>query len=703
MLIRTKLLLLGLATLALPWAGCQYVREVENSLRVAEGQSLLAVAQTIATSLRGRRDLLYRGVDGPRSHEPAGPYDYVPVPLASAPQLDGRGDDWPQATPTWRHFRGSHDSDRLEVLVGTHERHLYLLIVAPGDQLVLDAGDAAALEPSASGDRVWIVYGTPAGAQEQMFVSSSSTGAVRARRIVTRELGRPELIEELRVQGALRRLDGRDGWAMELRLPLSMLGHGFGVLLDDRDRRGSLPSSYGSLAPRTLEPRGHLIAAAPELADWLAQFASPGVRIAAATTAGSVLAEANAQPVVGSGISSSQALLSQLYRRFLRGSTLAQRAAPTERGQLDPAQTGEAAAGRGSTALFAAPGQQRLAVAAAAPVLDSGSDRVIAVLQVTQTADRWLLLRDRALTRLLNLTLFAVAIVVGATLLLGAHLAVRLERVRRASDAALSRDGRLQTEFPETAASDELGDVARGFSSLLGRLADYTGYLRTLAGKLSHEIRTPLTIVRSSLENLESEPLPDSARTYLARAREGSERLGAIVQAMGAATRVEEAIRAAERSHFDFAALLASATQAYGDAFPQRVFQLEGATAPCELHGAPDLLLQALDKLIDNAVDFSPPGSTIRLRLRDSSDDEWVWLEVENDGPPLPPEGGARLFESLWQHRRDHDGRPHFGLGLYIVRLIAEFHGGRILAADLPSPPGGVRFTLGIARKSPDL
>jgi len=702
MLIRTKLLLLGLATLALPWAGCQYVREVESSLRVAEGQSLLAVAQTIATSLRGRRDLLYRGVDGPRSHEPAGPYDYEPVPLASAPQLDGRNDDWPRATQAWRRFRGRREGERLEVLAGTHEHHLYLYVVAPGDRLVLDAADAAALDAAASGDRVWIAYATPDGAHEQLFVSAWSTGAVRARRIATRELGRPELVEEPRVQGALRRLDGRDGWALELRLPLSMLGHEFGMLLDDRDARGATPSSYGSLSPRALEPQGHLVAASPELGGWLAQFGQPGVRIAAATPTGSVLAEANALPAVGADTGGAQALLSQLYRRFLQGSTLAQRAAPLERSRLDATQAAEAVAGRGSTALFAAPGQQRLLVAAAAPVLEAGSGRVIAVLQVAQTADRWLLLRDRALTRLLNLTLLAVAIVVGATLLLGAHLALRLERVRRASDAALSRDGRLRTAFPETAARDELGDVARGFSALLARLADYTDYLRTLAGKLSHEIRTPLTIVRSSLENLESEPLSAGARAYVARAREGSERLGAIVQAMGAATRVEEAIRAAERTRFDLAALLTSATQAYGDAFPQRSFRLEGAASPCEVHGAPDLLLQALDKLVDNAVDFSPPGSTIRLRLRDEGGEE-VAVEVENDGPPLPPEAGARLFESLWQHRRGDDGRPHFGLGLYIVRLIAEFHGGQARAVDLPKPPGGVRLMLRISRKAAEL
>ena len=245
MLIRTKLLLLALATLALPWAGCQYVREVEGSLRAAESQSLLAVAQTIATSLQGRSDLLYRGVDA--AHPPAavGAYDYVPLPLASAPQLDGRGDEWPRAPQAWRRFRGPAQADRLEVLAGTHERYLYLYVVAPGDRLVLDAGDAAALDPAASGDRVWIAHDDADGTREQLFVSGWSTGAVRGRRIATRELGRPELVEEPRVQGALRRTGEREGWALELRVPLSMLGQDFGVLLVGRDDRRATPAGYG--------------------------------------------------------------------------------------------------------------------------------------------------------------------------------------------------------------------------------------------------------------------------------------------------------------------------------------------------------------------------------------------------------------------------------------------------------------------------
>jgi len=251
------------------------------------------------------------------------------------------------------------------------------------------------------------------------------------------------------------------------------------------------------------------------------------------------------------------------------------------------------------------------------------------------------------------------------------------------------------TSFPETTARDELGDVARSFATLLGRLDEYTQYLRTLAGKLSHEIRTPLTIVRSSLDNLESEQVPPAARAYLDRARQGSERLGAIVLAMGAATRVEESIGSADRVRFDLVPVLGAAVAAYRAAFPARTFQFECAAESLGLTGAPDLVVQMLDKLIDNAVDFSPAGSLVTVRLREENGA--AVMEVDNLGPALPLHLEGRVFESLWQSRPGSDGHPHLGLGLYIVRLIAEFHGGEASARNLPDG-GGVRLAVRLPR-----
>jgi signal transduction histidine kinase len=111
----------------------------------------------------------------------------------------------------------------------------------------------------------------------------------------------------------------------------------------------------------------------------------------------------------------------------------------------------------------------------------------------------------------------------------------------------------------------------------------------------------------------------------------------------------------------------------------------------CFMHGAPELILQMLDKLIENAVDFCSASGTITVRLTRAATD--YELAVSNDGPPIPPDMLSRLFESLFEHRLGVDDKPHFGLGLYIVRLIAEFHGGRAIAANRSTDAGAV-FTV---------
>ena len=148
MSIRTKLLLLSLATLALPWAGCQYAREMESSLRDAEQQALLAVANTLATSLQDRTDLLYRGQVAPAS----GTQGFLAIPLLTEPNLDGQVDDWPDAPQSWRSFE-SRQGDQFKVLTGSFDRYLYVRVEVRDRDWVFDADDAAALDPAASGTR----------------------------------------------------------------------------------------------------------------------------------------------------------------------------------------------------------------------------------------------------------------------------------------------------------------------------------------------------------------------------------------------------------------------------------------------------------------------------------------------------------------------------------------------------------------------
>jgi len=669
MSIRLKLLLLGLATLVLPWAGCRYAREMETALREGEQSSLLSVAQTIAASLQGRTDLLYRQPlptyspddaqpnDGtkPKEDEKPSPYDLRPVLLTSQPFLDGYVEEWPQNKVSWHYY--THGQHRFGLMAGVFERMLYVMLDVKDEHLVYDTPGGSPLDPSTFGDRTWIGFEGQDGRQHQVFIAANGPGSVTARRIETGEYGQLTAVTETRIIGALQPTS--QGYRLEMRIPLSMLGEHFGVLIDDRNQRGADPVSYGTLRSDDLRTVGRLIVASPELALYLKQFSQPGLRIAISAPEGRLLAQADALSVPNA-LGPERGILAQFYRRFVDR-----------------------------------PGT-RLVIDSRADIYNREHTQMIGSLEVSQTEDRWLVLRDRALTHMLNLTLVISAVAVIATFVFAASLAVRLSRLRTASESALTREG-LVTTFPETDAPDELGDVARGFSTLLHRLSEYTGYLRTLAGKLAHEIRTPLTIVRSSLENLESEGVSTSARVYLDRARQGSERLNGILIAMGAATRVEEAIGNAERVRFDLVPVVKAAADSYRIAFPERAFATETPDEPVEIEGAPDLIVQMLDKLVDNAVDFSPMGAQIVLRVR--LEPQSAVVEVDNPGPPLSPSIRDRLFESLWQSRKgdSDDNRPHFGLGLYIVRLIAEFHNGKAEANSLPGD-AGARFTVHLVR-----
>src|SRR3984893_1168980 len=668
MSLRLKLLLLGLATLILPWGGCQYAREMESALREGEENSLQAVSQTIAASLQGRTDLLYREslplADAPdplpreASGGPAfletGPYDLKPLALTAAPLIDGYSDDWPHDPSAWAYF-GKDDRHRFGILTGVYERMLYVLLEVHDEHPVFDAPGINTLDPATFGDRVWLGFQDSQGEERQVFLAATGPGAVSARRIEIGEYGQESAPVEPRIRGAWQPMSR--GYRIELRVPLSMASNGFGVLVDDRDARGADPVSYGTLRSDDLHTLVRLIVAAPELTSYLTQFMQPGLKLAVTTPSGRVLARADAL-AQATGLGSETPILARLYRRFVDR-----------------------------------PGTRQL-LESSAPIYDRDHKRVIGKLEVTQTANRLIRLRDHALMRMLNFSLSTSAVAVTLMFAFAAWLALRLSRLRQASESALTRTG-LVTSFPETDARDELGDVARGFSTLLQRLNEYTSYLRTLAGKLAHEIRTPLTIVRSSLDNLESEQVPASARPYLERARQGSERLNAILVAMGAATRVEEAIGSAERVSFDLVPVLESAVAAYRGAFPERSFGRELPAEGVVIRGAPDLIVQMLDKLIDNAVDFSAAGALIIVRLR--LDSQAAVIEVDNPGPALPAHVQGRLFESLWQSRAGANSQPHFGLGLYILRLIAEFHGGEASAANLPDG-SGVRFAVRLAR-----
>jgi len=364
------------------------------------------------------------------------------------------------------------------------------------------------------------------------------------------------------------------------------------------------------------------------------------------------------------------------------------------RSQIDRALIGV------SSTQWRATGDRDVAILAAAQPIFVGDDIVGAVV-VEETTGAIQILRQSALEKLLAVTLAVVAVALAVLIAFATRLTTRIRRLHAEADAAIDAQGRVRGGITPTAARDEIGDLARTTAAVLGRLREYNAYLEGMAGRLSHELRTPVAVVRSSLDNLGQQPLPDGARVYVARAAEGVDRLARLISRLSEATRLERLLESAERERFDLAAVVRGCVEGYRAAYPTRRFELALPEGPVPVEGVPDAFAQLLDKLVENADDFAPPGTGIRVSLAVSG--RHASIAMENEGPPLPPATAARLFESMVSMRAGTSGQPaaaprregtHLGLGLYVVRLVAEYHGGGVHAENREQ--GGVRFTVDV-------
>ena len=379
-----------------------------------------------------------------------------------------------------------------------------------------------------------------------------------------------------------------------------------------------------------------------------------------------------------------QALTHPLYRRMLEQPTEdfsddAVTAGPPRGRDVEGALSGILTTDRRKTA------DGRAAIVSAAHPVWLG-DQVRGAVVVEETGNRVLAERNRAFERLFNIVLAVLLLGSVALTLFASRLTARIRRLRDDAEHAIDAQGRVRAPLASSDAGDEIGDLSRSFANVLARLTEYASYQEKMASRLSHELRTPVAVVRSSLDNLKAQPLPGDARVYIERAQGGLDRLTAILARMTEATRLEQALADGDRERFDAAKVVAGCVDGYRLAYPHANIALALPEGEVPLAGAPEMFAQMLDKLVANAVEFSNDGA-IDLRLTRIAGD--ACLTVANAGPPLPAGVEDRLFDSMVSVRAGHAAQgPHLGLGLYIVRLIAQFHGGSARAANRVDPEG---------------
>ncbi|HEY5667035.1 MAG TPA: ATP-binding protein [Gammaproteobacteria bacterium] len=674
MTLRLQLLALGALTLLLPWAGVQVVRQVEVSLRTGLERSLLdsARARIVATQL----DRFYR-----RGAATSDSADAIYLhTLSRPPTIDGFSADWSfvrDPSAQGRAVRALDLEGGSRLWAGISAGFVYLFIDAVDEEVVNQGVPGEAPH----GDRVALVFGGGPTARSALLLANSAPGTFRAQPTSGGPRFEPTGGYHDTAFGAWQ--DTETGYAIEARLPLRLVGAALGVGIIDSDDRGR----SARLAAATWDESGEpvrVVHEQPELNRILAPSSGGGERVRILDGDGWVLADSGAVETVAVSDSGRVSVAERFFRYVLRRDDPEYASHESRPGRIGDPVLRRALDGETATAWYRRGAEASAIVAAAVPI-DSEEPGTGAVV-LEQASDPILTLANQAMMRLMTLTIIIIVVTAAGLLAYASFLSFRIGRLARAAESALGPGGEIITRVPGTKGRDELGDLSRAFADLLGRLRDYTEYLQSLKSKLSHELRTPLAIVATSLDNLEHELKTRPGRDYLDRLRHGTERLESILQAMTAATRVEQAIADTAHERFDLSAVIASCMKAYGDVYPGQSFRVRLPEEPVLIAGSAELIEQMLDKLIDNAVSFAEAGSEIVVRLRSEADQ--VRLEVVNRGPELPQAMRHQLFDSLVSVRKGKDEKPHLGLGLYIVMLVAEFHGGRVEAENLADGSG---------------
>ncbi|MFT5141098.1 MAG: two-component system sensor histidine kinase ChvG, partial [Rhodothermales bacterium] len=330
------------------------------------------------------------------------------------------------------------------------------------------------------------------------------------------------------------------------------------------------------------------------------------------------------------------------------------------------------------------------------PIELAGRIRGAVILEAN--SDGMLLVTNRALGRLLLSTLLLTFGLAAGLWFFATRLSRRVQRLSSAVSRAMDDTANPGT-LPLIDDRDELGELARNNAHLLKAISNYTNYLQKLAGRLSHELKTPLAITRSSLDNLVSQDLNEEASRYVERAREGLDRQAAIVSAMSEASRLEATVETAEWEVVDLVLVIGNCVDAYRGVYTGRDIQFKHTDSQVHLRCAPEMLAQALDKLVENAMSLTGSSDQVRILLERGEND--CRITVANSGSHLPDMLPEQLFDSLVTMREKSGGR-HLGLGLYIVRLVAEAHGGSVRAGNLASE-NGVEFVITLPAAKEDL
>jgi two-component system sensor histidine kinase VanS len=321
-------------------------------------------------------------------------------------------------------------------------------------------------------------------------------------------------------------------------------------------------------------------------------------------------------------------------------------------------------------------------------------EEVIRALGGLVPGNRAFLLRAYAPTAAVALAFLLVVGLLGGWFLAGRMLAP-LTRITDATRRAAS--GSLSHRIQLPGRGDEFRELADAFDAMLARLEAHIAEQRRFAANASHELRTPLTITQTLLDVARNDPNRDCGE-LVDRLRVINTRAIDLTEALLLLSRADQ--RSFDRVTVDLSLLAEEATETLLPLAEARGIAIETSGDVAAAVGSQALLLQMTTNLVHNAIVHNLPEQGM-VWVTTSSQAETVALTVENTGEMLSPDVVATLVEPFRRGteriRTDHAG---VGLGLAIVRSIAQAHDGTITLT--PRPAGGLRITVQLPAALPD-
>ena len=727
MKLRSQMLLAGTLTLAVPIVGWQSVKQLYAALQQTriDEQTLKVANMRLAMSEASE---VTRALDIGQVTESENDWfaESAKFPLF----IDGYADDWQTLIDTsvkYKHGEsqsGDQADDTIASVRATRRGDRLFLFVSVDDSEVIyhqppllkpDAGEGELPDPQlrlVNGDAIELLIQTKQGRWQHGLLRAIAPGPVRALTASRGDAGQGRVVPAGRQipQWQSVWVESPGGYQVEIDVPLPPMGSAIGLSVVDVDRQGALRDRYaGNISPQMMAtihrtnsfddliPLGLLFHESDAVKARLQSWTTPGVRARLFDVHGRLIADVNKlntvnehQDEVDAQASSSQGLLSALLLRvfafFVAGDLpllpeIYQKASTLK---LDEKRRASIIGDTPITSRYVTDDNDRV-LGTLAPI-DVESRRGFLLIEANEEHSS--AYAGSQLAQLFSLLLL-VSLLAGSGLLIFATvLSARIRRLSREAHDAISADGRVRG-LPGSDAQDEIGDLSRKLSSLLSRSSAYTQYLEALSGHLSHELRTPLSVVRTSIENLDRSSLDTQSRMLIDRASGGAEQLRLIIQALVESTRLEQTVQLARMQPIILSDWLDGSLLRYQQVYPDCEFQINNKVSkPVAVNASPELLQQAFDKLVDNAVGFSVDKQVeLQLSIEGSSefgkyDSPRVVIAVANRGALIEEPSFSHLFDPMYSQRESRSDDLHLGLGLYVVRMIAEAHDGEVFARN---------------------